>query len=158
MATNQLDEANLTPVDILNTYQGQVKVERGFRFLKDPLFLANTIFLKKEEERVMAVMMVMTLCLLVYAALEQRIRHLLQTNSLTIPDQKGRPTATPTARWVFQSFLDVSLLSIFLPDSSPRILCLNLRLELQVFVEPSRPILCFYLFPSRPLIGVRNVS
>jgi len=134
LATNQLDEANLTPVDILNTYQGQVKVERGFRFLKDPLFLANTIFLKKEE-RVMAVMMVMTLCLLVYAALEHRIRHLLQTNSLTISDQKGRPTATPTARWVFQSFLDVSLLSIFLPDSTPRILCLNLRLELQVLLN-----------------------
>jgi transposase len=134
LATNQLDEVHFTPVDILNTYQGQVKVERGFRFLKDPLFMANTIFLKKEE-RVMAVMMVMTLCLLVYAALEHRIRHLLQTNTLTIPDQKGRPTATPTARWVFQSFLDVSLLSIFLPDSNPRILCLNLRLELHVLLK-----------------------
>ncbi len=134
LATNQLDEASVTPVDILNTYQGQVKVERGFRFLKDPLFLANTIFLKKEE-RVMAVMMVMTLCLLVYAALEYRIRHLLQAHMLTIPDQKGRPTATPTARWVFQSFLDVSLLSIYLPDEIPRVLCLNLRLELRSLLK-----------------------
>ncbi len=130
LATNQLDEAKLTPVNILNTYQGQVKVERGFRFLKDPLFMANTIFLKKEE-RVMAVMMVMTLCLLVYAALEFRIRHLLQLNSVTIPDQKGNSTATPSARWVFQSFLDVSLLFISLPHWPPRILCLNLSLELQ---------------------------
>jgi len=116
---------------ILATNQlGQVKVERGFRFLKDPLFLINTIFLKKEE-RIMAVMMVMTACLLVYAALEHRIRQTLQTHQVTIPDQKGKLTATPTARWVFQLFLDVSLLKIAQAHSTPRILCLNLRPELQ---------------------------
>ena len=41
--------------------------ERGFRFLKDPMFLASTLFLKKAQ-RIMALLFVMTLCLLVYAA------------------------------------------------------------------------------------------
>jgi transposase len=52
---------------------GQQKVERGFRFLKDPWFMANTLFLKSPK-RIMALMMIMTLCLLIYGALEYRKR------------------------------------------------------------------------------------
>ncbi len=151
LATNQLDESQLSDLEILETYQGQVKVERGFRFLKDPLFLINTIFLKKEE-RVMAVMMVMTACLLVYAALEHRIciRQTLQEHHVTIPDQKGKPTATPTTRWVFQLFLDVSLLQITHANSPPHILCLNLRPELQRLLRllGSSYASIYYLTPS----------
>ena len=104
LATNQLDETQLSDLEILEIYQGQVKVERGFRFLKDPLFLINTIFLKKEE-RIMVLMMVMTTCLLVYAALEHRIRQTLQAHRMTVPDQKGKPTNTPTTRCFFSYFL-----------------------------------------------------
>jgi transposase len=78
-------------------------IERGFRFLKDPLFMASTLYLKSPK-RIMALMMVMTLCLLVYAALEYRIRQALQQHDQTFPNQKGQPTRTPTARWVFQFF------------------------------------------------------
>ena len=49
----------------------------GIRFLKDPLFLASSLFLKSPK-RIMALMMVMTLCLLVYAALQHRIRQRLE--------------------------------------------------------------------------------
>ena len=51
----------------------QQKVERGFRFLKDPVFLSSTLFLKTPR-RIMALMAVMTLCLLVYAAVQWRVR------------------------------------------------------------------------------------
>ncbi len=40
-------------------------VERGFRFLKDPIFFTSTLFLKKPE-RIEALLMVMTLSLLIY--------------------------------------------------------------------------------------------
>src|SRR5690606_28804319 len=73
LATNELDAAVLSPADLLAGYKGQIRVERGFRFLKDPVFLASSLFLKSEK-RLMALLMVMTLCLLVYAALEWRIR------------------------------------------------------------------------------------
>jgi transposase len=54
----------------------------------------------------------MTLSLMVYAALEYRIRErLLETNS-TIPNQKGKPTSTPTARWVFHCFIGIQMLII----------------------------------------------
>jgi transposase len=46
--------------------------------------------------------MVMTACLLVCAALEYRIRTTLATYQASVPDQKGKPTQKPTARWVFE--------------------------------------------------------
>jgi transposase len=89
--------------ELLKAYKDQQKVERGFRFLKDPMFMASTFFLKSRK-RIMALMMVMTLCLLVYAALEHRIREALDINNETLPNQKGKPVSSPTARWVFQFF------------------------------------------------------
>jgi len=109
IATNELDEQALSNLELLQGYKGQVRVERGFRFLKDPLFLASSLFLKKEE-RIMALLMVMTLCLLVYAALEWRIREGLREQGQSFVDQKGQPTQHPSARWVFQYFVGIHLL------------------------------------------------
>ena len=60
----------------------------------------------------MALMMIMTLCLLVYAALEYRIREVLKTHQQSFPDQKGQACSNPTARWVFQYFSGIHLLII----------------------------------------------
>jgi transposase len=60
-------------------------MERGFRFLKDPQFLASSLYLKKPE-RIMALLMVMTVCSLVYAALEYRLRQALRAQQETFPD------------------------------------------------------------------------
>lgn len=111
LATNQLDCEKLTDEELLAAYKNQQKVERGFRFLKDPLFMASTVFLKSRK-RIMALMMVMTLCLLVYAALEYRMRECLKINKKTFPNQKGKPSSTPTARWIFQYFSGIHLLII----------------------------------------------
>ena len=112
LASNQLDEAQLSHEDMLEHYTpGQQKVERGFRFLKDPWFMANTLFLKSPK-RIMALMMIMTLCLLVYSALEYRIRQTLQQHQKTFPSQLGTTTAKPTARWVFQFFAGIHVLLI----------------------------------------------
>jgi transposase len=69
LATNELDDRVLPPQELLDGYKGQKHVEHGFRFLKDPRFLAASLYLKKPE-RIMALPMVMTVGLLVYAALE----------------------------------------------------------------------------------------
>lgn len=111
MATNQLDGEALSDDALIAAYKDQQNVERGFRFLKDPLFMASTLFLKSPK-RIMALMMVMTLCLLVYAALEYRIRGALKAHNMTFPDQKGNVTETPSARWVFQYFSGIHVLTI----------------------------------------------
>jgi transposase len=111
LATNELDEGQLSSQAVLDGYKGQARVERGFRFLKDPQFLASSLYLKKPE-RVMALLMVMTVCLLVYAALEYRIRNALKDNEATFPDQKGQRIQHPTARWVFHYFVGIHVLRI----------------------------------------------
>jgi transposase len=112
LATNELDTEKMPDEKILKTYKAQgVTVERGFRFLKDPLFFADSLFLKSPA-RIMAMIMVMGLCLLVYALAEWRVRQQLQEQDETIPDQKGQPTQTPTMRRVAQLFEGVDLLII----------------------------------------------
>jgi transposase len=132
LASNELDAEELSDQELLSNYKAQAIAERGFRFLKDPMFLASTLFLKKVE-RVMALLMVMTVCLLVYAALEHRIRSTLAWHEATLPDQKGKATQRPTTRWVFEMFLDVHLL--FIVHGTTRVLTMNLKNELRMLLE-----------------------
>jgi transposase len=111
LATNERDDVRLPPQALLESYKGQGHAERGFRFLKDPQFLASSFYLKKPE-RIMALLMVMTVCLLVYAALEYRIRTALKEQDATFPNQKGQPVQNPTARWVFHYFVGMHVLRI----------------------------------------------
>ena len=47
LATNILSETELAAAEILVVYKKQQSCERGFRFLKDPLFFADSLFVKK---------------------------------------------------------------------------------------------------------------
>ena len=111
LATNERDEGQLAPQAVLDGSKGQARAARGFRFLKAPQFLAASLSLKKPE-RIMALWMVMTVCLLVYAALEYRIRTALKEHGATVPDQKGKRLQNPTARWVFHYFVGMHVLYI----------------------------------------------
>ena len=110
--------------ELLTIYKAQHNVERGFRFIKDPSIVASSFFVQKPQ-RVEALMFVMTSCLLIYAALEYRIRKLLEGNNKTVPDQKGKQTTRPTTRWVFQLFTGIHVLT--LPDGKK--LILNMKEE-----------------------------
>jgi transposase len=66
LATNVLDSSVLSASDALREYKAQQGVERGFRFLKAPLFFASSVFLKSPK-RIAALGMLMALCLLVYS-------------------------------------------------------------------------------------------
>jgi len=111
VATNVLDVAVLSEQEVVTTYKDQGSVERGFRFLKDPLFLASSVFLKKPE-RIVALGLIMVLCLLVYRLAEYRLRTRLVETQQTLPDQLNKPTARPTMRWIFQCFEGIELLHI----------------------------------------------
>jgi len=122
LATNQLNSEQLPDAEVMELYKSQQKVERGFRFMKDPLFMASSLFLKSPK-RMMVLMMIMTLCLLLYAALEYRIRQSLQQAEESFPNQKGHKINNPTARWVFQFFNGIHVL--FMPDSQAIVLNMN---------------------------------
>src|SRR5258707_9510833 len=49
VATTVLDPTQLSDQELIQTYKDHQSVERGFTFLKDPLFLASSVFVKKPE-------------------------------------------------------------------------------------------------------------
>jgi transposase len=127
IATNELDPQKLSALQMLENYTDQgVSVERGFRFLKDPLFFADSLFLKKPV-RIMALMMIMGLALLIYALAERQLRLGLEKSNEKIPDQKGKLTSTPTIRWVFQVFEGIDILSVWVNGQPTLRQVLNLR-------------------------------
>ncbi|WP_083882662.1 IS1634 family transposase [Nostoc sp. PCC 7524] len=108
IATNVLDLNELSNDSMLNEYKAQQSCERGFAFLKDPLFFADSIFLKSPE-RIESLAMIMGLCLLVYTLAQRQIRTALRKSQSTIKNQLGKSTDRPTLRWIFQCFQSIHL-------------------------------------------------
>jgi len=106
LATN---DDKMSDEEVLKTYKDQQSVERGFRFLKDPLFFAHSIFLKNES-RIIALVMIMGLALMIYSIAQRKLREALLRENQEIPDQTGKPTKKPTMRRVFQVFEGITVL------------------------------------------------
>jgi transposase len=128
LATNLLDDRLWSNQTVLQEYKNQQSCERGFRFLKDPIFFASRMFVKSPQ-RVASLAMIMGLCLLVYSIGQRQLRSSLASFEETVPNQRGQPTERPTLRWVLQCFQSVHLVwvdarkwSIKLNDSQTHIL------------------------------------
>lgn len=111
IATNVLDSQELSDDSMLREYKAQQSCERGFGFLKDPLFFADSIFLKSPE-RIESMGMIMGLCLLVYTLAQRQIRNALKESKSTIKNQLGKATNSPTLRWIFQGFQCIHLITL----------------------------------------------
>ena len=111
IATNVLDSQELSNDSMLSEYKAQQSCERGFGFLKDPLFFADSIFLKSPE-RIESLGMIMGLCLLVYTLAQRHIRNALLESKSTIKNQLGKATNRPTLRWIFQCFQCIHLVTL----------------------------------------------
>jgi transposase len=110
-ATIALPPEKWTDDIILKEYKAQQTTERGFRFIKDPLFFVSRVFLKSTK-RIMALAMIMTLALMVYSLGQRQLRRALEFTQSTLPNQKGLPTARPTLRWILQCFQSVHLIFV----------------------------------------------
>ncbi|MEG4119319.1 IS1634 family transposase [Microcoleus sp. N9_B4] len=106
LATNVLDAEQLNPDEMIVKYEEQQAAERGFGFLKDPLFFTDSVFLKSPE-RIEALTLVMGLCLLIYTLGQRLLRQNLQLTNKTVKNQLGKETNRPTLRWIFQSFQSI---------------------------------------------------
>ncbi|NJR31846.1 MAG: IS1634 family transposase [Chamaesiphon sp. CSU_1_12] len=111
LATNILSEAELGASEILDAYKNQQSSERGFRFLKDPLFFADSLFVKNPE-RVETMMMLMGLSLLVYTIGQREIRNNLKVGKSSVKNQLNKLTEKPTMRWIFQCFQGIHYLKL----------------------------------------------
>ena len=111
LATNILKTQQLSADEILTAYREQQAVERGFAFLKDPLFFANSVFLKTSK-RIETMAMLMGLCLLVYKIGQRQLRLKLSELNTGVKNQLGKLTARPTLRWIFQCFQGIHVVVI----------------------------------------------
>ncbi len=111
LATNLVDDNKLEPSEILTNYKNQQSCERGFRFLKDPLFFADSFFVENPE-RIETMLFLMSLCLLVYNLGQRELRNSLKRIKTGIKNQLGKLTISPTLRWVFQCFQGIHLLTL----------------------------------------------
>lgn len=121
---------NLSMQAMLDNYKSQQAVERGFRFLKSPDFLTSSLFIKTPE-RIEALLMVMTCCLMIYAAIEHLIRRELTAKAMFFPDMKKKPTQKPTAKWIFWCFIGIHELTI---DGTSR-LVVNISARQRVILD-----------------------
>ena len=79
--------------------------------------MVDSVFLKKPE-RIEALMLIMTLCLMVYNVGEYRLREVLKKNEETVPNQVGKPTQKPTLRMIFKRMRDISVVKILIDPAS----------------------------------------
>ena len=107
------DVNELNSKDVILRYKDQNKsIENmGFRFLKDPVFFASSLFVKLPE-RIESLLFIMTLSLLVYSIAQRKLRNLLQQNNMTVPNQLKKPTKTPTLKWIFKLFKGINVVYV----------------------------------------------
>ena len=142
LATNDLDKESFSDERMLEEYKEQQNVEQGFRFLKDPWFMVDSIFLKSPK-RIEALMMIMTLCLMVYNLAQYRLREALKAENETLPNQINKPIQNPTLRWIFQIMEGISVVKLYenvihepikpifrnkIMNKNPSIICISLDL------------------------------
>jgi len=96
---------------MLDEYKAQQSCERGFRFIKDPLFLADTVFVKNPK-RIETMGFLMGVCLLVYSLGQRMLRRELQKRGEKVKNQLGKATDKPTLRWIFQVLQGIHLVRI----------------------------------------------
>ncbi len=111
LATNLVNDNKLQPEEIIKNYKNQQSCERGFRFLKDPLFFANSLFVENPEI-IETMLFLMSLCLLVYNLGQRELRNNLKKAKIGIKNQLGKLTNSPTLRWVFQCFQGIHILTL----------------------------------------------
>jgi transposase len=111
LATNVLSESELPNSVMICEYKAQQSCERGFSFLKDPLFFADSVYLKSPE-RIEALAMIMGLCLLVYTLAQRQIRLALYESQLKVKNQLGKLIDNPTLKWIFQGFQSIHLVTL----------------------------------------------
>ena len=137
---------DLSASAVIDAYKGQNRsVERGFRFLKDPLFFVSSLFVKKTE-RIMAMLMIMTLALLVYSIAERQMRQALKTQNSTLPNQIKKEISNPTLRWIFQLMIGISFVKVTIGEERYE--------EYSGLTELHRRIICCFPEPTAKIYGL----
>jgi transposase len=133
LATNQLSKETADAEKVLKTYKDQQCVERGFRFLKNPISLIKSVYLKNHD-RIIALSMIMFITLLVYAIAERALRKALVEHKETVKSQSKKDVQNPTMRWIFQKMEDIIVLE-YIEDNQLIIQFMNMTEEIKKIIR-----------------------
>ena len=120
LASNQCDSSLLNTHSILKQYKEQSCVESSFKFIKNNSFELDSFFLKTPA-RITALMMVMTLCLMVYNFAQAHLRQCLKEQDEVLPNQLGKPVKNPTLKWIAELMNMIAVVTIINNDQKHRI-------------------------------------
>ena len=129
LATNVLDANAMPPQKILSEYKDQSGTEQSFKFIKDDKLQVDSVFLKTPA-RITALMMVMTLCLMVYGVSQHDLRESLAKANETVESQTKKQTAKPSLMWIYFLFRVVTEVRIKIGDTVHRVVS-NVNRELK---------------------------
>lgn len=148
LATNVLDKEIMSDESMLLDYKDQGEIERGFRFIKNDTLGLDEVYLKKPE-RIGALMAVMTLCLLVYGLTQYQLRDALLKNNEELPNQKGKPTQTPTLMWIFTLFSSLGIVNFSNHNEKNKRVMLNIHpLHQKIIMLLGKTTRKIYLLPE----------
>ena len=121
LASNQLDPLLLSNAEMLTQYKEQSTVESGFKFIKDNAFELDSVFLKSSSW-IGALMMVMTLCLMVYNFAQYHLRECLKAHEDVLPNQVGKPVQKPTMKWIAELMVMIPVVTVQTEETKQRII------------------------------------
>ena len=103
-------ERKWTMAELLSTYKRQSVIERCWRCCKNPTMMIDSIYLQKPS-RIDALLWLMEIALLVYAATEYLVRKVMKEKELKITGQERRKYDRPTGEFLLRyvSFLNIAL-------------------------------------------------
>jgi len=141
-------EKELSPSEVIEAYKNQnASIERGFRFLKDPQFFVSSFYLKKPS-RIMSLLMIMTLSLLLYSAMQRHLRKVLKEKEKTLPNQINQEIKNPTMRWIFQIMEGVDVVYTQIKDKIQREIMGITQLREKI-IRLFYPPVCSIYFPNK---------
>lgn len=74
--------------------------------------MLDSIFLKSPK-RIEALIMVMTLCLMIYNVSQFKLRSALKETNETLPNQLNKQVQSPTMRWIFQMMEGIGIIQFY---------------------------------------------
>ncbi|HHF0526712.1 TPA: IS1634 family transposase, partial [Legionella anisa] len=120
LASNQRNNSLLNNHALLQQYKEQSCVESSFKFMKNSAFELDSSFLKTPE-RITALMMIMTLCLMVYNFAQAHMRQCLKEHDETLPNQLGKSVQNPTMKWIAELMNVIAVVTIVTNNQKYRV-------------------------------------
>lgn len=147
LATNQLNIALLDNPAVLKQYKEQSCVESGFKFIKNNTFELDSFYLKTPA-RIGALMMIMTLCLMVYNFAQYNMRKCMEEQGDVLPNQVGKPIKNPTMKWVAELMNMIAVVTINTDGKRHRIVTNVKKVHQRIIVYFGKHALDIYGLPT----------